>query len=85
MAFGVLFKTLFDQKYLVLQMHKKIISLKYSSSFHFFISFCAVGVLGFQKIMMGLSKSIMEIAIELKCLECEGQNVYESNSNFLNQ
>ena len=29
-----------------------------------------------------LSKSIMEIAIELKCLECEGQNVYESNSNF---
>ena len=24
----------------------------------------------------------MEIAIELKCLECEGQNVYESNSNF---
>ena len=29
-----------------------------------------------------LTKSIMEIAIELKCLECEGQNVYESNSNF---
>lgn len=29
-----------------------------------------------------LSKSIMEIAVELKCLECEGQNVYESNSNF---
>ena len=30
----------------------------------------------------GLSKNIMEIAVELKCLECEGQNVYESNSNF---
>ena len=29
-----------------------------------------------------LSKSIMEIAIELKCLDCEGQKGYESNSNF---
>jgi cytochrome c-type biogenesis protein CcmH len=29
-----------------------------------------------------LSKNIMEITVELKCLECEGQNVYESNSNF---
>tara|TARA_Y100001980_G_C14551634_1_gene335147 strand:- start:408 stop:797 length:390 start_codon:yes stop_codon:yes gene_type:complete len=29
-----------------------------------------------------ISDDIMKIAVELKCLECEGQNVYESNSNF---
>ena len=29
-----------------------------------------------------ISKNIMKIAVELKCLECDGQNVYESNSNF---
>ena len=83
MAFGVLFKTLFHQNIWYYKCIKKIISLKYSSSFHFFYYFLRRWGTGFRKNNDGsLSKSIMEIAIELKCLECEGQNVYESNSNF---
>ncbi|MEK9794211.1 MAG: cytochrome c-type biogenesis protein [Hyphomicrobiales bacterium] len=28
------------------------------------------------------TSEMMEISRELKCIECDGQNVYESNSNF---
>ncbi|MBL6770949.1 MAG: cytochrome c-type biogenesis protein CcmH [Rhizobiales bacterium] len=28
------------------------------------------------------SEMMIEISKELKCIECDGQNVYESNSNF---
>tara|TARA_B100000900_G_C20434677_1_gene656484 strand:+ start:400 stop:795 length:396 start_codon:yes stop_codon:yes gene_type:complete len=29
-----------------------------------------------------ISENVMKVTIQLKCLECAGQNIYESNSNF---
>ena len=64
-------------------MHKKNNFIKIFSLISFFLVFSApLGHSVSENIEESLSKSIMEIAVELKCLECEGQNVYESNSNF---
>ena len=64
-------------------MHKKnnFIKIFFFISFFLFLS-SPLGYSVSENNDGSLSKSIMEIAIELKCLECEGQNVYESNSNF---
>ncbi|MED5288253.1 MAG: cytochrome c-type biogenesis protein [Pseudomonadota bacterium] len=64
-------------------MHKKnnFIKIFFFISFFLFLS-APLGYTVSENNDGSLSKSIMEIAIELKCLECEGQNVYESNSNF---
>lgn len=64
-------------------MHKKnnLIKIFFFISFFLFLS-APLGYSVSENNDGSLSKSIMEIAIELKCLECEGQNVYESNSNF---
>ncbi|MAP06828.1 MAG: hypothetical protein CML91_05240 [Rhodobiaceae bacterium] len=64
-------------------MHKKnnFIKIFFFISFFLFLS-APLGYSVSENNDGSLSKSIMEIAIELKCLECEGQNVYESNSNF---
>ena len=64
-------------------MHKKnnFIKILFFISFFLFLS-APLGYSVSENNDGSLSKSIMEIAIELKCLECEGQNVYESNSNF---
>ncbi len=64
-------------------MHKKnnFIKIFFFISFFLFLS-TPLGYSVSENNDGSLSKSIMEIAIELKCLECEGQNVYESNSNF---
>ena len=64
-------------------MHKKnnFIKIFFFISFFLFLS-APLGHSVSENNDGSLSKSIMEIAIELKCLECEGQNVYESNSNF---
>ena len=64
-------------------MHKKNNFIKIFFFISFFLFFSApLGYSVSENNDGSLSKSIMEIAIELKCLECEGQNVYESNSNF---
>ena len=64
-------------------MHKKNNFIKIFSLISFFLVFSApLGYSVSENNEGSLSKSIMEIAVELKCLECEGQNVYESNSNF---
>lgn len=64
-------------------MHKKNNFIKIFFFISFFLFFSApLGHSVSENNDGSLSKSIMEIAIELKCLECEGQNVYESNSNF---
>ena len=64
-------------------MHKKnnFIKIFFFISFFLFLS-APLGYSVSENNDGSLSKSIMEIAIELKCLECEGQNIYESNSNF---
>ena len=61
-------------------MHKKnnFIKIFFFISFFLFLS-APLGYSVSENNDGSLSKSIMEIAIELKCLECEGQNVYESN------
>ena len=64
-------------------MHKKNNFIKIFFFISFFLFFSApLGHSVSENVDGSLSKGIMEIAIELKCLECEGQNVYESNSNF---
>lgn len=64
-------------------MHKKNNFIKIFFFISFFLLLSApLGYSVSENDDASLSKSIMEIAIELKCLECEGQNVYESNSNF---
>ena len=64
-------------------MHKKnnFIKIFFFISFFLFLS-APLGYSVSENNDGSLSKSIMEIAVELKCLECEGQNFYESNSNF---
>ena len=64
-------------------MHKKNSFIKIFFFISFFLVFSvSLGHSASENNEGSLSKSIMEIAVELKCLECEGQNVYESNSNF---
>lgn len=64
-------------------MHKKNRFIKIFFFISFFLVFSApLGHSVSENNEGSLSKNIMEIAVELKCLECEGQNVYESNSNF---